>query len=1053
GSLTFGIPIDKPALYRLETTGVIETAGTLRTRIIPDLFSDRSGGVGRNFLIQQYIREGGFMLTVSAPGPSFGRIGLQLSETPLIDGGTLDAGVPARATLAPGQAIAYRFKVPEAGDYHIQTLGLGHGFTMRLDDGDGWPIVKPGGAAEATLRLAAGAYRMVVLPRSVESRAVTLLQPIEKPAERQGHGPFEVALGTELENRWLEPDVGAPRVPDRWHLKLPAPATVTVSIDSGMRAVVSADRVALTDAPWKGKLPAGDYEIQVTSAEPNNRVDYGLRVDAEELLAGLSEEITAPARIPVSIGGDHQVELTSFGSSDVRARLLDAGGHLAAANDDRDNDWNFLIAGRFAPGAYTLQVDPVGSETAQTSIAFAEPEEASDRTLTLDRATAIADGKVHLIPVPETRPGGLLLATAQGPAPFGLTLEAHGGDGAWQTVTEARGLDPWLAVPRGADSGGVYRIRAWSLDHGASPTQVTVTETDPASVNEAAARNGTTLGTVKIGGETFGVARVQLDRPGLIGFAEDEPSLRWASLPEHGLAGDPSGAAIARETALFLADRRPHPVKLRRLDPTAAPVKLALGPGDAVSLPLDAAEGKDHPSLWLAEAQGGQPGVTVAAAAEDAPPLMAIGGDGSATTRAVGFDPGGLPKPVLRLWQAGDPVDALPVTLTRTSLVPPRAMAAGLGATDASLGPHDCVKVTLPPGNKRLSLVLPEEVTAVLLKDGAPQRLIEGSGASADIIETTADTVLVANRAAAEAHFGLRMEPSIGGDMPALAPGGILTRYSPVPAILHLAASGGDTVPVHFAGSVTNLAAIAPDGRVTRDTAAMAAGGSLLDVAVRPGLAALELGAPSSAPESVQEIAPPGAVALAGTRMGLRIPAGPARLLHIETDAPVIVHGASAGLFAAGAVINLVLSDGRPAELDFEPAGGGTLSGSARFAATPPTPLNDGLGPKLRLAPGESRLFSFTLAEPRSVGVGVRASVDVATSRLIAAATGQEIGRGLVHMHSLAAGQYLLVVDVPPDSVAVDIQPAFVGTTVPDKGPPDSVKAQYLALTGGQAVR
>jgi hypothetical protein len=53
-------------------------------------------------------------------------------------------------------------------------------------------------------------------------------------------------------------------------------------------------------------------------------------------------------------------------------------------------------------------------------------------------------------------------------------------------------------------------------------------------------------------------------------------------------------------------------------------------------------------------------------------------------------------------------------------------------------------------------------------------------------------------------------------------------------------------------------------------------------------------------------------------------------------------------------------------------------------------------------------------------------------------------------MHTLKPGTYLLAVDVPADGAAVDIEPALVGLTLPGKGPPDEVKAQYLALVGGQ---
>jgi hypothetical protein len=51
-------------------------------------------------------------------------------------------------------------------------------------------------------------------------------------------------------------------------------------------------------------------------------------------------------------------------------------------------------------------------------------------------------------------------------------------------------------------------------------------------------------------------------------------------------------------------------------------------------------------------------------------------------------------------------------------------------------------------------------------------------------------------------------------------------------------------------------------------------------------------------------------------------------------------------------------------------------------------------------------------------------------------------------MHDLAPGTYYLVVEVPPDGDATTVQPALVGKTLPDDGPPDDVKAQYYALAG-----
>ena len=54
--------------------------------------------------------------------------------------------------------------------------------------------------------------------------------------------------------------------------------------------------------------------------------------------------MTAPISIPLSVGKTSLVELNSFGSDDVQARLYDSQGKLIDANDDRPDDWNFQIS-------------------------------------------------------------------------------------------------------------------------------------------------------------------------------------------------------------------------------------------------------------------------------------------------------------------------------------------------------------------------------------------------------------------------------------------------------------------------------------------------------------------------------------------------------------------------------------------------------------------------------------------------------------------------------------------------------------------------------------
>jgi uncharacterized protein len=1054
-SITFAVPVEHAALYRVESLGLVETAGALRTRILPSLAADQSGGIGRNFLLQQYLREGDYQLTVKTAGKSYGRIGISIAETPIADQGVLEAELLSRVTLAPGRAALYRFHVDAEGEYSLLAQGMGHGFAMRLDDAEGWPLLPPGSAADAQLKLRPGDYQMILLPQPVENRAVTLLHRVEKPVERSGHGPFDVAFATDLENQWLEPEAGAQRTPDRWRFTLPAAAETTVTVDSGMKAVLTGagdgkERVALTGKPWSGTLPPGDYVVEAASAVPNNRVDYRLRVETAQLVAGQRRAIQAPAELKVALGGNRQIELASFGAADVRGRLYDTAGTLIAANDDRDNDWNFAIAGSFPAGEYTLRVDPVGAKAAATAIGLSEPDEVAEKPIGFDTPASYADGKIHVVPLPDSKPGSLLLAGAEAPVPVGLALEVKEGE-AWRPVTATTGGAPYLAVPRGTAPDRHYRVRVWAVDHGKTPISLTASAAAPATSGESALAAGVALAPVKLGGRQLAALSVQLDRPGVLQLSDPSPGLGWTGSAETGLARDPSGSLVATGSVLWLVARDTVKITAKRVDPAAAPMRLTLGA--ALALPLT--EDRDHPALWRAEGQGGQPGIAVTGDG-GATPLMAAGPDTGALAAAYSFAPAGLAKPVLKLWQAGAGQEALPVTVTRIGFSAPRKLPAAIGVTDGRLAKREAVELALPAGLNRLSFTVPAEAAIVLVQGGQPLRLIHSSGSAAELIETKAETALILNTAESEAPFSVSVEP-VSAPATELVPGAMMTRYSATPAVLHLTAAdlhlvapdhGG--VPLRAAGAVRELVAIDAAGRITRGAAARAGSGSLIDVEVKPGLAALALDAAADAPvKPDREVAVPSSVPLEGKRMTLRLAAGPARLVHVETEAPIVLRSrsdAAPTLFAAGADLNLVIGEGKTADLDFESAGGAALSGTARFSAVAPTPISDGLGPKFRLPPGQSRLFSFAVTETRAIGVGVRASVDIASCRLLNAA-GEEIGRGLVHMHTLAPGTYLLAVDVPADSVAVDIEPALVGLTPPGKGPPDEVKAQYLALT------
>ena len=137
------IKVRQPAFYNLESTGLLDTTGNLRAKITTSLGRDSGSGLGRNFFIGRYLREGDYQVTVATKGKSAGHLGLSLSKSELLEGGHLRLGVPARVTLPKGQGIVYALDIAEAGQYRFKGYGLDRTLPFRLEDDKGWPLIKP----------------------------------------------------------------------------------------------------------------------------------------------------------------------------------------------------------------------------------------------------------------------------------------------------------------------------------------------------------------------------------------------------------------------------------------------------------------------------------------------------------------------------------------------------------------------------------------------------------------------------------------------------------------------------------------------------------------------------------------------------------------------------------------------------------------------------------------------------------------------------------------------------------------------------------------------
>ena len=370
----FTLIVEEPSLYRLETSGRLTTQLTVRTALITQLFTAKQNGIGRNALVQQYLRPGVYQISVQTQGKSRGRAGIHLRRTPLRLEEGLTVGVVKKAHLKPDVALRYTLTVDEPGQYHLETLGLGKTFTDRLEDKAEWPLTKPRGRKTATQHFEPGVYHYYSLPLPVESTRITTLTRIVEKQERVGKGPHPIPFNETLKMMWRE-EAGRP--PDIFTTEITAPVDVTINLSGGMEGVIRLrgetdnGRRVTGGSTWQDTLQPGQYEIVVKSTSENNLLPYTLRMETSQLIPGLRQPVELPADLTVRLGEPGIVDLFSFGPTDVKASLWDeTGARLLAQNDDMPNDWNFRISQRLAPGRYLLKLVPVGHNHGTVEVAM-----------------------------------------------------------------------------------------------------------------------------------------------------------------------------------------------------------------------------------------------------------------------------------------------------------------------------------------------------------------------------------------------------------------------------------------------------------------------------------------------------------------------------------------------------------------------------------------------------------------------------------------------------------------------------------------------------------
>lgn len=1024
---TFDVRVPGPGLYRLETTGLLATHALLRTRTVTQFRGEAENGVGRNALVADYLREGDYQVTVEPRGLSAGHLGVALSKTALVDGGTVADGVPARLALGAGEAAELRLDVARGGSYRIRALGLRRKVPVRLEDAEGWPLLRPGGDGDIRRTLAKGTYRLVVLPFAVPARVVVSLERRPGALRFRGHGPHALPLGRRADALWVEPAEGAERIPDRFAFTLPAPADVNVLLTAGMAGRLLRDGAAAGDVPpgagFHGALAGGAYVLEVTAARRDSRVEYAVAVTPEPLVAGLSRAVTAPADVAVSIGEAGLYELSSSGGEDVRARLLDASARSVARNDDREGDWNFAIVRPLAPGRYTLRVEAAGAAAARTTVALRELALRALPAEPLPIARELRPGRgVVEIPV-AVAAGSLLSVSASAAESVGLSVAAEDGTPLAGDAGRAARVD----FP--ADAARTLRVGLYSADGRGGPVSLSISAAPLSEWSESRLEAGGPL--------PGGAVSVALGRPGVFRLESSGEAARVSAAP--GVAATPVEGLVAADATRIVivsgASVRGVRVRLDEKDVAVA--------GPVARCDLAPARG---PVLVRARAATGQPGLVLSRGA-------ATAGEGAALAAALD-----APDAVSLAGGEGEPLSD--VVLSRLAFARPRAETPERLSFEGAVAARSARAFALPPGGKRLRVALGAGLVALVSRGTEGLALVGTPGAPGDeTLETEGDRITFLSAAEGETRFAVDVFAASAGPAP-LAPGAPYAASLPVAGTLRLPVApeaAGETRTLHVRGASGAVTLLSPDGRHARgaDLRVPAAGGTLL-LPHAPGLVLAWVDRPGheagdlfgEGASAGTELAPPAAVALSGERAAFTVAAGGPSLLSFRAPGPALSCVARDGaapevtLHAAGVSLD-VYAPGGPVRLLLRALGPGGLGGSATLTATPVARIAEGLGPETLLGAGQTRLYGFHVARTGSVGVGVRASSDLVTATLLSAG-GARLGEGLVQMPALEAGDYLVSVRAPADAPPVRIRPALAGVAPPGTGPPADVILAYV---------
>ena len=1097
-STSYGLSVATGGLYRIETTGRLRTAGRLGTAFLPDFKNADANGIGQNMLIQTMLRAGRYRVAVTAED-SAGHAGLTATPATLLTTALLQPGGTVRASLPTGTGAAIPIEVSTKATLHLDVLGLGTPWAGRLEDAQGWPITQPGPLDGTEQAMAAGKYRLVVEPATTARDLVVRLRTVAPVAVIVGHGPHPLPFGTAQSATWREPDSqSAPRTPDQWRFALEGSAAVTLHLDNTMVGTLNgpAGLVRRVVGRWHGTLPPGNYTLDVMSLGRNDRADYTVALDSAELQPDAPRQVTLPATLPFAIAASRVVNLTSFGTTPVRAILRDAKRRVIGRYGPRDDDWNIAVSRPLQPGTYTLELAPAAAPTS-TQTAQRDPPPTADSDAASDPNSDAASDRTSDSATSDPATGDAATADADSTDPTAQTSAsqtenpnrpAQPSDTDAQTASAddtapAATVEIRLALPPALDPAPAPESVAALEGHGVHVLSLPPVSAGKLLVVQAQSAAALVLTLERRAGPAWRVVALDQGRAPIVAAPGDADPASWrvqAWLVDGGAEPVRAVARIVSATA-----QPPGTIDLAPMEAMAAPLAVArvilppglasvhageqivvgsraghgLAPSPGAVLPVAG-------DLWLlgpagtAQATPLLPaaGETVAltvpgGAAATLPASAPIGlwlarsGEGQPSLgAATGWAPGSaiaLTGSELSLRGGAGP---LRVDLQRVGLeiAPSVAVDTGLQVV---LAAGAAVPVTLPPGPKRLDLALAADTGAVPGWHAPQQAVWAGNGPVSRSITGDWTDLLLVNPGPAPASVTVSAAPA---PVRTLAPGEIETRFFGAAGSFEVGVRGATGSHLRLTGPGA-LTLIDGEGRITTGANLALTGPGRAIVRHAPGAVALWIEAPGASPWpdiAPQQLAAPARVALSGPAAAFALHLDRPMLLHISTTAPVLlgVGADQPAPYPSGAEIDRVLAAGDP-ELRLYPLQDGALTGTLAIRTAAIVAVGEGLGPETIVPPGGGAAFGFTLDHAATIGVGLRADPDRATARLLDA-TGRTMGTGIAELVALQPGHYVLEAQLPPNAPVTTLRPAVVGLVKHGDGPPPDVVRDYLELAG-----